>query len=413
MGRSVAETCFLLLVVTAPTAARADSASNAAVLQARASLAETDGDSAGALELLREAHAADPGSELIAYDLARLALEQERPRPEDLAPLLAMDLQFVASRRLKVYALLATGRDAEAARALSAASFEGDEANELAALLDKGGRRSFVLDAGLAAERDSNVTLLPDSDGARDAGTRVVLDTTLGYSPISALEVGLVGQLGRHLDNRDVLADYDFGIFGGMLAANGGAGPVELDFDVAATVVTTRLVSEVFTRELATQLDAQLAVPARPGLYARAALRDFVANNLEDLSFDRDAKVFGLGVLSADRFGRFRYVARAGFVAEDAQGSEYRQRGFEARGMVTARWGDFEVVTGLAATHRSYFDATTGRRDTRIVPSLDARYALLSWLEAGLGYVYTSNGSTSDQFRYDRHLLRVALTGSL
>ncbi len=403
----------MLLCVPHPVAA--DAGSNAAVLHARALLSEDDGDKTKALALLRQAQHEDPSSELIAFDLARLALEDAHPAAEDLQPLIDMPLHFEASRRLKVYALIAAGRGGDAARALDAARFDAEEGDELRALLaEADASKRLALDAHFGAERDTNVTLLPDSEGARDAGTRLVLDSTLGWQPIDMLEVGVVAQLARHLNDREALEDYDYGIASLVASVGDTVGPVALTADVSGTIVTTSLVSNVFTTEAMTRLDAQLdRVPLRPGIYARGGVRNYATGNLEDVIFDRDARIYGGGVVSDDRFGRWSYLVRSGYIAELADGAQQRQRGVEANAYGRSRFGDFELTAALAFTRRWYYDSTTGRRDTRLSPSIDLAYAIAKHFGAAVGYAFTHNGSTADNFRYDRHIVRLTLTGSL
>ncbi|MEZ0311724.1 MAG: hypothetical protein ACAI38_08110 [Myxococcota bacterium] len=405
----------MAILVCVPHSVAADGSSNAAVLHARALLDEDDGDKAAALMRLRQAQREDPASELIAFDLARLALEGEHPATEDLQPLIDLPLRFEASRRLKVYALIAAGRGSDASRALDAARFDAEENAELRALLAQAdtGKR-LALDARFGVERDTNVTLLPDSEGARDAGTRLVLDTTLGWQPIDILEVGIVAQLARHLDDRDALEDYDYGIATAVASLGDTVGPVALNADVSGAIVTTSLMSNVFTTEAAARLDAQLdRVPLRPGVYARGGVRNYAAGNLEDVVFDRDAKLYGGGIVSDDRFGRWSYLARGGYVGELAQGAQQRQRGLEANAYGRGRFGDFELTAALAFTRRWYYDSTTGRRDTRLSPSIDLSYAFAQHFGAAVGYSFTHNGSTADNFRYARHIVRLTLTGSL
>jgi len=393
----------------------ADAGSNAAVLHARALLSEDDGDKALALILLRQAHREDPSSELIAFDLARLALEDRHPANEDLQPLLGMQLHFEASRRLKVYALLAAGRGNEASRALAAARFDAEEDAELRALLAEAntGRR-LALDARVGAERDSNVTLLPDSEGAQEAGTRLVLDSTLGWQPVDILELGVVAQLARHVNDRDALEDYDYGIASAVASLGDTVGPLALTADLSGTIVTSSLVNEVFTSEGTARVDLQLdAIPLRPGIYARGGVRNYAAGNLEDEPFDRDAKLYGGGVVSDDRVGRWSYLARGGYIAERAQGLEQRQRGIEASAYGRGRVGDFELTAAVSFTRRWYDDATTGRVDTRLSPSVDLAYDFSKHFGVAAGYAFTHNGSTADNFRYARHIVRLTLTGSL
>lgn len=403
-----------LLLCVADVAA-ADSASNAAVLHARALLAEDDGDNVTALTLLRQAHHDDASSELIAFDLARLALESKSPDAQDLQPLIDMPLHFEASRRLKVYALIAAGRGSEAEQAMGAARFDADEDKELRALLAEadGGSR-LVLDARFGAERDTNVTLLPDSEGAREAGSRLVLDGTFGWQPAKILEVGLVAQLARHVSDRDVLAEYDYGIASGVATLAETAGPVALTADFSGTIVTTSLVSQVFSTDGGVRVDAQLdKAPLRPGLYGRGGIRNFAAGNLDGDPTDRDSKIYGGGLVSDDRAGRWSYLVRGGYIAEAAQGFAQRQRGVEASGYGRGRFGDFELAAALSFTRRWYYDSISGRIDTRLSPSIDVSYGFAEHFGAAIGYAFTHNGSTADNFRYARHIVRLTLTGSL
>jgi hypothetical protein len=404
----------VIMLVVLPTAAFADGKSDAAVLHARALLADDDGDRAKALELIREAHAADANSELITYDLARIALENGHPDDKDLAPLLTAQLHFEASRRLAVYALLEQGRSEDAEKAMAAARFDSDEEKELRDLLSLARPSTFALDADVGIERDTNVTLLPDSEGSHTAGTRAVLNSTAAWRPNKHFELGVVGQLGYHFNDRDTLASYDYGVLSAVATVTGDAGPVSLTGDLTSTVVTSDFLSDVFSADFSGRLAGQLGkVRGRPGMYARAGARNYVTGNSEGDGFDRDAALYGAGLVSDDAIGNWSYLVRAGALLEDAQGSEYKVRGLEAYGFVRYRISSLLLAATVGATRRDYYTSSTGRMDTRLTPSFDATYNFTSWIGATAGYAYTHNGSTSNDFRYDRHILRLAVMGSL
>lgn len=364
----------------------ADAASDAAVLHARALLAEDDGNAAEALALLRQAAAADPTSEVIAYDRARLALESDVTDPKDLEPLTTMTLHFEASRQL---------------------------ARDLNDVFAGSGPRKLTATASLGVEQDSNVTLLPDAELDHSAAARAVLDATLSYRPTQYLELSFIGQLGYHLDDRDDVALYDFGVMSALVVATGTFGSVSANADISGTVVTDSFLAETFSRDAIARLDLQLNdVPLHPGLYGRLGLRDFAAGNLEDAIYDRDTELFGAGIVSDWRSGKWSYLARAGVLAEPADGPQQRQRGVDASAIVRFRLQPLTFAGTLAATRRIYYDSTTDRRDTRFTPGLDVTWAMTETFGVVGGYTFTGNASTSDSYSYVRHLFRLALTGS-
>jgi hypothetical protein len=404
----------VFMIVALPIAAFADAKSDAAVLHARALLADDDDDRTGALELIREAHLADPDSELITYDLARLALESGHPEDRDNAPLLKAELHFEASRRLAVYALLRQGRSEDAEAAMAVANFDSAEERELRDLLVVSRPTTLVLEADVGTEYDTNVSLLPDSQGSHDAGTRMVVNTTAAWRPGKHFELGVVGQLARHFNDRDVLSSYDYGVLSAVATVMGDVGPVSLTGDVTATIVTSNLLSDIFSTDASGRVAAQLGnVPGRPGIYGRAGYRNYVTGNSEGDGFDRDGALYGTGIVTDDAIGNWSYLVRAGALLEDAQGNEYRVRGLEAYGYVRYRIKSLLVAATMGATRRDYYTSSSGRLDTRLTPAIDTIYSFTTWLGATAGYAYTHNASNSSEFRYDRHILRLAVTGSL
>lgn len=410
----IRSTLIIALLVTLPSLALADAASDAAVLHARALLAEDDGDAEQAIALIRQAAAADPSSEIIAYDRARLALEAPgQPSNDDLEAITSMELHFEASRRLKVYALAAMGHTAEAERAIAATRIDDDEARELREVFASAVPHKLSATASLGAEQDSNVTLLPDAVPDHSAAARAVLDATLSYRPTKALELGLITQLGYHLDNRGDVSLYDYGIISGLVIASGTVGPVSLEGDVSGTVVTSSFLAETFSTDLIGRLDAQLThITLHPGIYGRVGVRNFVAGNLEGEIYDRDTELYGTGLVSDWQGKRVSYLARAGVLLEPADGAQQRQRGFEGNAIVRFKLDPVTFAATLSATRRIYYDSTTDRRDTRITPGLDVTWAFSRTFGLAGGYTFTDNGSTSNQYSYVRHLFRLALTGS-
>ncbi|MBC7793704.1 MAG: hypothetical protein H7Z43_08345, partial [Clostridia bacterium] len=361
--RIIPRALIITYLTALPGVAWADAASDAAVLHARALIAEDDGNSAQALALLRDAAAQEPTSEIIAYDRARLALENSGAAdPNDLTPLTEMTLRFEASRRLKVYALAAMGQIAEAERAISATRIGDDEAKELREVFASVLPSKFTVTTSLGAEQDNNVTLLPDAEPDHSPAARAVLDATLAYRPTKVLELAFIGQLGYHLDNRNSVALYDYGIMSALLIASHNAGPLSLETELSGTVVTASFLAETFSTDATARFDVQLRnVFLHPGLYGRLGLRNFIAGNLEDEIFDRDTVFYGTGLVSDWQTGHWSYLARAGVLLEPADGAQQRQRGFEGNGIVRFRLRPLTFAATVNTTRRIYYDATTNR----------------------------------------------------
>src|SRR5262249_45300620 len=117
-------TFLVVLTGVAVPNARADEASDAAVLHAEALLAEMDGDPGHALELLRDAARSDPTSRAVAFDRARISSTYLDPTASDLDPFVALVPETDDERALRVY-LLADRDDLDGAAALALTSIPG------------------------------------------------------------------------------------------------------------------------------------------------------------------------------------------------------------------------------------------------------------------------------------------------
>lgn len=411
---------------------------DAVVLQARALLAEHDGNLPDALSLLRQAHERSPGNGDVAYDLARIAALEAGPRAafaaRDVEPFLTRTPATSPERILRGY-LLARRGDAAGARAelTSVARLEPGR-GELSAFAPPPRGLAASFRVGLFGQYDSNVLLIAGDvpSGLRGPSMSLDLNANLGFGEAAPwLQAGAFGRLGVHVANRDGtaaatgtapaagkgLGAYDSAILGAFLRASDRAGAIDWDVTASGTDVGINQGDKQFMQEGALRGTALLAAGAlRPGVFVAGGYRNFDTLNYENSRDNRDGP-FGSAGAQVEWGERALAVSgQLGFQLEQAKGPDQQERGLVAG--VVARAGFGPVIAGLGVDYqlRDYASTKTGRRDHLVTPSLSVSAPAAMGLNVVAGYAFTKNVSNARDvsgvsFGYERHLAQLGVEG--
>jgi hypothetical protein len=411
------------------------------MLHARALGLLFDGKPEQALPLLRVAHKADPGSEIIAFDLTR-ASRKHGGIPDDWAAVLAVASTTAATRLMQAYVLLDGGDTEEAlvrVEAVLAAEPEHKEAAELRAILQPGAPapsktgvevarkigkqepRRFTGRVRLAGVVDSNVTVLPEDAPSHQAGYRLQVDVAalvnLARGDLVA-DAGVAFLYGPHLNDRasdsgqQALSELDVGAAVAVATLEHRTRVLVWDLDAAVTEVFLDSFGTHYMQDFGAQMSARLLVgSAELGLYGAGGYRDYVDLNDEGSRFDRDGpRTAGGLVLEWKAGGGLGLDLRAGYQLELAAGRQMAERGPEARLMLRWRRGDIGLRGGVAYMMRDYYDRDVGdeRTDQRITPRVEIRFGVTDWLGLRGSYALTRNISEASA-DYTRHLGQLGL----
>lgn len=391
------------------------------MLQARALLAESAGDLAQALTLLRRAREASREDPEIAFDLARIALlAGEASMEGDFEGLLTLAPVSGEARLLRVYLLGRRGEDERARLEIDEAERTSADSQLTTAMRSwlSGSEEPSRLEARLTlgSQYDSNVTLAESDSPSGSAGFRLTADGEVTWRPIkdaSFVSVSALLRYGAHVSGRTELAAYDAG--SAMLAVRGAgrAGPVALDALVAASAVSIEGLSRQYLQEAYGEASATVELNGlKPGLFVLGGARDFVALNPEEELMDCDGPHVHGGALVGWSSRRMALLARLGYQAELAQGDEQRERGPAALLNGRVQLERVSLAAALSYEMRDY-GAVGGRVDHRISPALAARLKLTDYFSIGVGYAWTRNASSAESgaFDYDRHLVDLGVEG--
>lgn len=390
---------------------------DAAVLQARALLAEHDGKLVDALALLRQAHERSPGNGDVTYDLARVAALAAGPAPvagRDVDPFLARTAETAPERVLRGYLLARRGDLAGAREQLATVARLEPGRGELAAFEAPPRGVAAAVRVGLFGQYDSNVLLVAGGAPSDVGGPRMSLDADAELTFGEAapwLRAGAFGRLGVHAANRVNLGDYDSGTLGLFVRAGDRVGPVDYDVMLSGTDVGVNAPSsKQFVQEGALRGTATLATGAlRPGLFVALGYRNFVSGNPAGVE-NRDGPFAAGGLLAEWGERRLALAAQLGYQLEQAQGDEQRERGVMAGLLARSSFGP--VVAGLGVDYqmRDYAQSRTGRRDHLLTPSVSASVPTMTGLRLVAAYSFTKNISSAG-FGYDRHLAQLGVEG--
>jgi hypothetical protein len=409
-------------------AAHAGHTEDAIYLHAACLEAELDQRMEDALRLCRLASESDPSDDVIAFDLARLAFENNSATlAQDATAFLLLPPASPDAHLLRAYILAGRGERTQAAEHVAEVLDlrPGDgEALKLQALVGIAPRRPKKQDGPSALslrlrtgiQYDTNVTVLPEDKPAQRKGTRSMTDggIMLAGSPGGKpLVGGVFFSLGAHLTARDVLATFDsasamaFGQVGGKLLF------FDYSFQLNGLMVLIDAIDNqsVFMRGAGLQagLDLRLGKAFKAGAYASAGLRDFDFQNADDTGNDRDGQQVQLGAKGLCRMPaslRLGWKVNAGI--ENAQGALQKVRTGRAELSVAYPLDPIEVEAALSYNYRNYFENPNGRRDNRLTPSIKATVLITPALGAQISYSYVRNKSI-DQFQYQRQLAQLGV----
>jgi len=397
----------------------ADAGSEAAVLHAEAIVAEIDGKSTEALELLRSALQADPNSREVAFELARIAMDlPEHKRPTDLEVFLALTPENEQEQLLRAYALADRGDFFAAAAAIETGLPSSDELLEVRSLLaakDSTADQQVSAEVFIGAQYDSNVTLLPDVASGPD-GARMMFSGRVGVVPFASVprwELLLNADFTRHLNDRVNTAIYDAASASVSTTYSHVVGSIEIYGELGGTVVYTDSFGAHFMNDVSGTVELRLLEDLTPGAYLTGGYRDYVVGNLDGTDSDRDGPVVQAGVLLEWFEDNLAVAARAGFYMEQSQGSALRQRGVDASAFVQWRPGPLSVLAGLTFEWRRFVQPILGiarRVDTRPTPQIEIAYDILKNLAVRGSYAYTRNSSLV-LFDYSRHVVTFGIDG--
>lgn len=418
----------------------ADDPRHPLVLHAEALLLEIDGDSAGAMTLLRNA-LSTTGTEVepdVAFTLARMALEHGSDRfATDVKAFMALPRSADKDARLlRAYVAMQRG-DQEAARQ----DLEGLPADSEVSSLRRSLSPQTQTQAQdedritgyfrLGSQADSNVTVAPDVPTG-EAGIQATTQGFLRVTPLHGpqrLDLELSLNYMPHLYNRDALGAYDVaaGSFATRFTHQG-----ELTIfmaQVAGSEVFIDSFAQHFMQTLGVDLELLFKVGGmRLGIYGRSAYRDFLGPNPEGRRDpdDRDGTALEAGLVAAVVSPSFSCELRAAGDAELVEGRRQRERGARAVASISWRPADWSLQVRVAYHLRHYprakqprdgvekvqldpEDYWPNRRwDHRFTPSLRVSYSVTEWLAASASYLFVYNLSTHP-FDYQRHLGTLAM----
>jgi hypothetical protein len=426
----------------AATAAGPESATRRAeFLHGDALAAELDGDVTRALACLREAHALDPQSAAIRFDLARLAIQHQGER-SDLEAFAAAAADDPASTALRRAVQVELARRTQAER-----------------LSLWGGR--LRLRATLGTSVDTNANIAPDEAAPFAAGANAppappaaAVEPLLGVRLVHAGEATVRPLSG--VFNVDAALGYRLGVYlnSGGTAATGELGALdtnqawlsvqgrfELDpLLIRLTLSGSELSADGFSRHYLQTGDAQLDLlfgdaGSHFGLYGLAGLRDFVDGNPVGAE-DRDARVLQGGFLWTWRGSRpFGLRGRVGVGRELSDGALLRTWNLVTSVATHVHIGRVQVLAGIYNDARVYNDRPPTdwsdlhdiRFDDRLTPFGRARVEVWDYLGVYAGYAYSNNLSTHDENltpraglsrphldrTYQRHFIELGVEGRL
>jgi tetratricopeptide (TPR) repeat protein len=410
-------------------AATAHADGRPAILQAQALLAEHEGDTAKALELLREANAASPQDVDIAFDRARIALEHsDQAKPEDLDASLAVEPITSEQYVLRAYVLTARDRLDDAREAAERAADLDPKSEEAATLVEAlapadGATprvKPIAVRAKLFGQYDTNVSVLPDQ--------LVIGSTTVETNPIDSLGLGAeadvrwtpvrgVTELSfaggasflGHLTNRNVdegAKQFDYGTFDLSARARFTGDRWLTTIELLGTAIFIDDYAERFLTEgdliASTGYAVGSAKALRIGAYGIGAARSF-GNTFDQRNGTR---LEGGLTLDWQALRNLGLGLRGGYQSEQTTEPEFDEGGPTAMAYAQSRFGRLDALVAL----------TYQRRDFRNVPRVDNRLGPQATLSYNLddtffivgSYLYLHNSSTS-QYDYQRHLVTVGV----
>ncbi len=413
---------------TAPVLA--DDTSEAAVLHAEALGYSIDGNEDRALELLRKAATLDPDAREIAFERASLALGQITPDPQDMEPWLRFSTALTqAEQELRLSVMAELGRLPEALNevavlkssmpAPSAESYMGELLALAEAMRTKDMREKAPSmwngRVGIGIEADSNVGLLADTLRSNMRGVRTAIDINVrsGLEDLG-LSMEFIAQIGRHLNNRANLGDYDSTLARLQVDwENTWKDSLfsQLRLGVYGDVLRSRLLSQSFMRDVGAVAELRFDGFGHPGMYVDASLRNFIDASIEGTPIDRDGATLAVGGVM-DASGEIVGAAlRAGVLAENTQGRFQRRAGAEASLLVSVALWDFLLVTGIGAEYSRYPLTPNRRIDLRVAPQVDLTYAVDSGFALRAGVSNTYSISTNKNYSYTQVIAQAGVQG--
>ncbi len=386
------------------------------VLHAEALALRLDGKLDAAREAMRRALALSPQNELIAFDLAKMALSGVNETFDgDVAAFLAQTPTSTDAHLLRAHILLRRGGRAAAETDLNAAlaqQSDNVEALRLQRALAPPAPASMAslwsFRVGTGAQVDSNVAVLPEDVPGPDAGVKGTFDGLLALKPTHrplALDLALRLNLAAQVNDRDhkmigPLADV------GTATLSARARLATTSMAVTAELLGTQVMldrfRESFLREGGAHLEVVAVLPVELGLYASGAWRDFAFANREGQAADRDGSRLEGGIMVGGKLGPARLKARAGVQAELAEGRDQKEWGPQGALSMGVSAAAFSVDASVAYHLRDYFAAAATRREHRLTPGLRLAYDVSDHLGAYTSYTFMT--SLSEQYPFTRHL---------
>jgi len=396
------------------------------VMHAAALDLELDGNIERALELLRAALELAPDEPMIAFDLARIAVEEDSDRfDDDVDAFMELEPDNDDARMLRAYILVRQGERQSAREQLNAMLTASPELGEATRL------RDFVIHADAAAptrwlaaslrvgvEADTNVTVVPDV-ATYEEGVRVATQANVTVVPVrvpTELTVSLALKYAPHLNNRDVLEHFDIISAVGLVRARQKLGSLVLTAQLSGNEVAIGPKPEQFMKDLFGDIELRYPMDAlQIAVFGRGGYRDFSPGspelfNPEGEVYDRDGWRTSLGILGDWSRGKVTVGARASFEAAETDGRWQRERGAEVG--LYMRWRPFpwRAQAGVNWALRNF--PTTGgqttRMDNRFTSSLSCSRMLHDNLGT-FGSVMWIKNLSSQGFDYDRVLAQVGV----
>ncbi len=383
---------------------------------------ELDGEPHRALLLLRGAQRLAPQESMIAFDLARIALESDSVTLDaDVAPFLATEPDSRDARVLRAYILAHQGLRQAASEQLTAllvGTGELGEATRLRELIrqDATAAPTRLLSGSLrlGIEGDSNVTVVPDTP-RRQEGLRQATQGSITLVPSrgpSELLANVTLRYAPHLNRREVLSEFDIGSVTALLRGRRSLGATLLTVQLSGNAIVIEKLDRPFMRDLFAELELRRPFDrAHVGLFARGGYRDFGAFNPEADPDDRDGARYSLGGLWDWSAGRLNLGLEGSFEGANTDGRQQREAGTELGAF--GGWNALPWQLRMSVNHALRYFASSrlgndARMDNRVTTSLSLHRVLSAHLGAFAAIMWVKNIS-SQGFGYDRALLQTGV----
>ncbi len=399
------------------------------VMHAAALDHELDGEIERAFELLRAAIKLVPDDPMIAFDLARLALEQGSNQfDDDVESFMGIEPKNDDARVLRAHVLVRQGERLAAREQLDAMMVHSPDLGEATRL------RDFLVQAGtqtpthwyaanlqVGVETDTNVTVAPDAlAGEEGVGVRLATQGGLTLVPVrgdTELTVNGVFKYAPHLNNREDFATFDVASAAALARLRRVLGPVILTAQVSGNEVTIDSFQTQFMRDLFGDFElryptnsVQLAVFGRGGYRDFASISDGAFNPEGDRD-DRDGTRYSAGGSLDWQRGQLGVSSQISFEGASTDGKNQDEYGLELG--VHLRWRPlpWQARLGVNYALRRFPESMSdgdSRMDNRFTASLHCSRVLHEHLAAFASVVWVKNLS-NHEYDYNRLLMQLGV----